>query len=122
MAGAAEDRTNIAVVGAGLIGRQHIDRVLGDPSVRLSHIVDPTEAARALAQQHGVPWAPDIAAMLAAGRPHGVIVATPNQLHVEHGLACVAAGLPTLIESRSRTTPTERGVSSRRLRPPACRC
>ena len=98
MAGAAEDRTNIAVVGAGLIGRQHIDRVLGDPSVRLSHIVDPTEAARALAQQHGVPWAPDIAAMLAAGRPHGVIVATPNQLHVEHGLACVAAGLPTLIE------------------------
>lgn len=98
MAGAAEDRTNIAVVGAGLIGRQHIDRVLGDPSVRLSHIVDPTEAARALAQQHGVPWAPDIAAMLAAGRPDGVIVATPNQLHVEHGLACVAAGLPALIE------------------------
>lgn len=98
MAGTAKSRTDIAVVGAGLIGRQHVDRVIADPSVRLSHIVDPTDAARSLAQQHGVPWAPDIATMLASGRPDGVIVATPNQLHVEHGLACVAAGLPALIE------------------------
>ena len=88
----------IAVVGAGLIGRQHVERILGNPGVRLSWIVDPSDGASDFATQNGARWAPDIATMLSAGRPDGVIVATPNQLHVEHGLACVAAGLPVLIE------------------------
>ncbi len=36
--------------------------------------------------------------MLAVDRPDGLIIATPNQLHVEHGLQAVEAGLPALIE------------------------
>ena len=36
--------------------------------------------------------------MIAATRPEGVIVATPNQLHVANGLECIAAGVPALIE------------------------
>ena len=34
----------------------------------------------------------------AADKPEGVIVATPNQVHVENGLECVAAGVPVLVE------------------------
>lgn len=88
--------TRLAVVGAGLIGRRHADHVA--THARLAGIVDPAPAARDLASGHGVPWFGSIAAMLAAIRPHGVIIATPNQLHVENGLECVAAGLPVLIE------------------------
>ncbi len=36
--------------------------------------------------------------MLERDRSEGVIVATPNQKHVENGLDCVAARLPALIE------------------------
>lgn len=85
-------------MGAGLIGRRHVEHVLARPEAALVAIVDPTPAAAALAEEKGVPWFPDFAAMVAQARPEGVIVATPNQMHVEHGLACVAAGLPALIE------------------------
>jgi predicted dehydrogenase len=36
--------------------------------------------------------------MMERVRPEGVIVATPNQLHVENGLECIAAGVPALVE------------------------
>lgn len=88
----------LAVMGAGLIGKRHIEHVLVLPEAELAAIVDPTPAARELAEATDAPWYPSLAALLARERPEGVIVATPNQMHVEHGLACVAAGLPALIE------------------------
>ena len=36
--------------------------------------------------------------MMAAGRPDGVVIATPNQLHVANGLEAISAGIPALIE------------------------
>lgn len=88
----------IALLGAGLIGRRHAAHVLAEPETVLHAIVDPSGAAQAFASECGVPCFADFAAMLAAGRPDGVIVATPNQLHVEHGLAAIAASLPVLVE------------------------
>ncbi len=88
----------IAVIGAGLIGYQHIRRVLNEPEATLAAIVDPTDKARELARSHGTPWFPELPALLQADRPDGVIVATPNQLHVVNGLACVEAGIPMLME------------------------
>ncbi len=88
----------IAVVGAGLIGRQHILRVDSEPGAALAAVVDPAEAARELAGALGTEWFPDLAAMLQGERPDAVIIATPNQLHVAQGLEAVAAGLPMLLE------------------------
>jgi predicted dehydrogenase len=88
----------IAVVGAGLIGHQHILRVQSEPQASLAAIVDPTDKAQELARGSGTRWFPDLDAMLRADRPNGVIIATPNQLHVENGLACVEAGIPMLME------------------------
>lgn len=88
----------LAVVGAGLIGARHIAHVLAHDEASLHAVVDPTEAGRKVAADAGSAWYPDLPSMLAEGRPDGLIIATPNQLHVEHGMAAVAARIPVLIE------------------------
>jgi predicted dehydrogenase len=88
----------LAVLGAGLIGRRHIDHIVAEPQAELYAIVDPSPAGQAIASARGVKWYPDFADMLSAGKPDGVVVATPNQMHVGHGLEAVAAGIPALIE------------------------
>ena len=45
-----------------------------------------------------MPLYASLAELFAAGRPDGVILATPNQLHVAGGLECVAAGVPVIVE------------------------
>lgn len=86
----------IAVVGAGLIGRTHVDVVAR--GARLAGIVDPDSRAKDLADAHGAVWFADLEQYVAAHRPDGIILATPNQLHVEQALACIRAGIPVLIE------------------------
>ena len=87
----------IAVVGAGAIGRAHIDRILKSRGCQLMAIVDPAPRASDLAAKAGVPLLASLADVLKQ-RPDGVILATPNRLHVEQGLACIAVGVPALIE------------------------
>ncbi|MDX8443306.1 Gfo/Idh/MocA family protein [Mesorhizobium australafricanum] len=91
-------RVKLAVVGAGLIGKRHIQHVLAEPSAQLSAVVDPTLAGETIAKEAGVRWFPNFAEMIAADRPDGIIVATPNPVHVQNGLEAVEAGIPALIE------------------------
>lgn len=88
----------IAVVGAGTIGRRHVEEIARSPATRLVALVDTSAAAAALAAQHDVPLCDSLDALLAAHAPDGVIVATPNALHVPQALACIEAGLPVLVE------------------------
>ncbi|MEP3279922.1 MAG: Gfo/Idh/MocA family oxidoreductase [Stappiaceae bacterium] len=88
--------TKIAVVGAGLIGRKHID-VVRKYAV-LDAIVDPSPAAEALAASLGVSWFAEVEDYLVTGRPDGAIVATPNRLHWPHGGRFIATGIPVLVE------------------------
>jgi predicted dehydrogenase len=90
--------TSIAVLGAGMIGKRHVEQVALAPEAKLHAVVDPSPAGKDIAAQYGTKWYPDFAAMMKEGRPDGVMIATPNQLHVEHGLQAIAAGLPSLIE------------------------
>jgi predicted dehydrogenase len=92
------DPVRIAVAGAGQIGQAHIRRILDDPGAQLAAIIDPSPAARDQAAALGVPAFADLAEALQAARPDGVVIATPNQLHVPHGLVAAAAGVPMLLE------------------------
>ena len=88
----------IAVVGAGVIGRAHIAVLAQNPSAQLCGIADPTDAARQLAREQGVAWFETLDELLATLRLDGVVLATPNALHVPQALQCIEAGVPVLVE------------------------
>tara|TARA_R110002020_G_scaffold37828_2_gene113971 strand:+ start:1613 stop:2644 length:1032 start_codon:yes stop_codon:yes gene_type:complete len=87
----------LAIAGAGLIGRRHAEALAASQFAMMHSIADPSDAGRAYAEDIGAPWHASLAEAL-QGRPDGVILATPNQLHVDQALECVAAGVPALIE------------------------
>src|SRR4051812_44745661 len=88
----------IAVAGAGLIGRRHIEEIDASSTAQLAAVVDPGPAAAEVADRFGVPLYPSLRGLFDAEKPDGIILATPNRLHVEGGLECVAAGVPALVE------------------------
>ncbi|MDD1794990.1 Gfo/Idh/MocA family oxidoreductase [Enterovibrio makurazakiensis] len=89
---------NLAVVGAGLIGKNHIKLINNSDICRLAAIVDPFEASAALAQENGVPHFSDLKNMLSTLKVDGVILATPNNLHVQQTKQCIEHEVPVLIE------------------------
>jgi predicted dehydrogenase len=99
--------TRIAVAGAGTIGQAHIGVALNSSTVRLSAIVDPSPAAAAVAARAQVPLYASLEELLAHDRPDGVVLATPNALHLPQGLQCIAAGLPMLLEKPLATSCAE---------------
>jgi len=99
--------TRIAVVGAGLIGRAHIQAIESNASLTLHAVVDPTPDAQALAARLGVPCHAQLQDLLTTHRPDGVVLATPNALHVPQAMDCIRAGLPCLVEKPVATTVAE---------------
>jgi predicted dehydrogenase len=88
----------MAVAGAGAMGRRHVEVVARCADCRLTALVDPAPAAAGIACAANVPLFDSLDDLFAREKPDGVIVATPNRMHAEHALACVAAGIPALIE------------------------
>ena len=88
----------IAVAGAGMIGKRHLEEVDASPDAELASIVDPGPAGPEAAERFRVPLYRSPAELFARDRPDGVILATPNRAHVDGGLECVAAGVPVLVE------------------------
>ena len=68
-------RVRIALLGAGLIGREHAKLIERHPGATLAAIVDVTPAGEAYAREHGVAFHSDYERMLDDVRPDGAIVA-----------------------------------------------
>lgn len=88
----------LAVIGAGLIGKTHIDRALRSASVELAAIADTTPAAAELAREIGVPFFDDYRRLLDQVKPKGVVVATPNATHARIAIDCLERGAAVLVE------------------------
>jgi predicted dehydrogenase len=91
-------KVRIAVAGAGLIGLRHIEEIQKSQSAELAAIADPSPKAVDVAKRAGVVLYSSLPELIAKDRPDGVILATPNRLHVEQGLQCVDWKLPVLVE------------------------
>lgn len=90
-------KVRIAVAGAGLAGKRHIEIASQSNRVQLSAIVDPALASE-IGEVHGVPVYESLTELFARNRPDGVVLATPNKLHLSQALECIVAGIPTLVE------------------------
>lgn len=88
----------IAIAGAGLIGRRHVELIEASPDCVLAGIADPSPAGKEFAQSRGVPWYADHRALLEQDKPDGLVIASPNSLHLPMALDCAEAGVPALIE------------------------
>ncbi|TXT38013.1 MAG: oxidoreductase-like protein [Comamonadaceae bacterium] len=101
------NKLRIAVAGAGTMGLAHIAVLQDSAGCSLSAIVDPSPGAVAVAAKVGVPLYTHLDELLAKDHPDGLILATPNPLHVPQALQCVAAGLPILLEKPLATSVAE---------------
>ena len=99
--------TRIAVVGFGLVGRRHAEVVRRAPSMELSAIVEPSPEGQLAARAFDVPVFASLEELLSASKPDGVLLATPTPLHLGHGLSCISAGCPVLIEKPVSVTSEE---------------
>lgn len=87
----------MAVIGVGALGRHHARILASMPGVELVAVADANaEQARKIAEQHGCEWTTEYRTLLE--RVEAVSVAAPTFAHREVGTACLAAGLPALIE------------------------
>ncbi len=99
------ERLQLALVGAGLIGQRHAEamRMLGD-DISIASVVDPSDVGRMYTKNMGIDWYPSMKEMFAGSSPDGAILATPNQVHVENGLECIAERCPILLEKPIATS------------------
>jgi predicted dehydrogenase len=94
---------NIAVVGLGVIGRRHAEIIQACPYTQLTAIVG-KEHTRQAASLYQVPFFTSLEALFEIHRPDGVILATPNHLHVSGALTCAVNGVSALIEKPLATS------------------
>ena len=97
-------RLQIALAGAGLIGKRHIEAAAEVKNVNIVAIVDPKCQSKEYATNLGVKHFKSLGDMLRRNKPDGVILATPNLMHVENGLECIEARCPILVEKPISTT------------------
>src|SRR6201987_2778085 len=88
----------IGVAGAGLTGRKHVELIEACRDCVSAGIAAPSLDAKVFAEARGIPWYPDCPSLLDEAKPDGLIVASPNAMHLSMALDCLERGVPVLIE------------------------
>lgn len=90
---------NVAVIGAGRIGRVHAHAIAAHPEATLTLISDPFgSAAEDVAKIHGARSSRDAADVFTDPEVDAVVIGSPTALHAEQVLAAARAGKAVLCE------------------------
>ena len=89
-------KPRIAILGAGLIGQKHAKLV--HDIATLAAIIDPADHSKTLAEEFGVPHFVSLEELFSVQSVDGVIIGTPNQMHLPHAVQCLKSSIPILIE------------------------
>ncbi len=89
---------NIAVLGAGRIGRIHARNAAAHPQLNLAAIVDPMGDGAAQVTAETGAAVTTLDAVLADPQIHGIIVASPTDQHLDQTRRAIAAGKAVLCE------------------------
>jgi myo-inositol 2-dehydrogenase / D-chiro-inositol 1-dehydrogenase len=84
----------MGLVGAGRMGRTHLRALI----LRVVAVADPLDSGRTAVEAPGITVHADVAEMLRAGRPDGVLIASSSDAHLAAIAELAAAGVPILCE------------------------
>jgi len=90
-------KLTIGVIGAGMIGRRHLRTIPQHPDFALVGIAD-TNTKMVSEEYPDAAVFADYRDLLTRAKPAVVIIASPNQVHAEIGIACARLGIHFLIE------------------------
>lgn len=92
------DKTRLALVGAGMIGKRHLRAIREVDEAELVALVDTQPELVRLAEEWSVPFYSSSKEMLQKIEPDGVIVCTPTEVHLEPVLQSMEARAHVLVE------------------------
>jgi predicted dehydrogenase len=108
------------VVGAGVIGKRHIQTITNSQDAQLVAIVDPSDVARELATSIGVRYFTDIESLLEKESVDAVVIATPTVHHLQPTLKALDAGVHVLVEKPIAATLQESQAIVDKVRTSSC--
>jgi dTDP-4-amino-4,6-dideoxygalactose transaminase/predicted dehydrogenase len=91
-------RLRCGLVGAGVMGRNHAEAVVGHRLVSLVAVTDVDSKRRDVAERHGCRWFDSPESMIGSGTLDVVIIATPHWQHAKLAVAALNAGLHVVCE------------------------
>jgi predicted dehydrogenase len=103
----------LGILGVGLIGKRHAEIILKSKQAKLVAIADPDKSTKSYANKFSVKHFNSLSEMLSSSSLDGVIIATPNNLHVEHGIECIQKNIPSLIEKPLASTAQDAAIISK---------
>ena len=91
-------RVRLGLIGMGLIGTAHVRTLQKVEECNLVAVADVDEKYKETASKLDVKYYLNYQEMIAQEKLQGVIIATPNHLHVPMGIACAQHGLHLFVE------------------------
>jgi len=93
-----QHRTKLGLIGAGAIGKRHLQAISDVGEAEVAAIVDTDPLAESIAAEANARFFLSTRKMLKSIQPDGVIVCTPTEVHLEPVLTSLEHGTHVLVE------------------------